>query len=265
DARFRAERSIREAMVSKEFDDLAESPRLGFAIIGRLCQAYGFQISLRRSAYGGVRAVLVVPKAMLTTAPPTGRAHGIGAFSGPRPLPPNRPRHAAPSRPWGARTTPAGVGPSNGSTNPWGPSGPAGDDEVIVTEWTANGLPQRRRSQPLVPRTYRGATRTAAQHTGPTAGPLAQTSRPAKERKEPGLWVEAFMRGIKGTGPSPSGPGAAADDDHGTGTRRATDTGRTADPGRTTDTGRATGTGQPGAGHTSAAHTSEETAGKGEQ
>ncbi|RGD56970.1 ATP-binding protein [Kitasatospora xanthocidica] len=266
EARFRAERSIREAMVSKDFDDLTESPRLGFAIVGRLCQAYGFQISLRRSAYGGVRAVLVVPQELLTTAPPTGRAHGIGAFSGPRPLPANPPRHAAAGRPWGTRTTSAGVGPSYGSTNPWGPSGPgAGDDEVIVTEWTPNGLPQRRRSRPMMPRGgFGGAARPAqrgtaqpggptAQPPGPLAGPPAQASRPAKEPKQPGLWLEAFMDGIKGTGPSPSGPAGAG---------RATDAEQTG-AGRT-DAGQ-TDAGQSGAGRTSAAHTSEETAGKGEQ
>lgn len=101
EARLRAERSLREAQVSKDLDDLTESPRLGFAVVGRLCQAYGFQISLRRSAYGGVRIVLVVPQELVTTAPPTGRAHGIGAFSGPRPLPANPSKSAAPSRPWG--------------------------------------------------------------------------------------------------------------------------------------------------------------------
>ncbi|MFJ9844030.1 ATP-binding protein [Kitasatospora sp. NPDC101155] len=233
EARVRAERSMREAMVSKDFDDLTESPRLGFAILGRLCQAYGFQVSLRRSAYGGVRAVLVVPQELLTTAPPTGRAHGIGAFSGPRPLPATPPRHAAPSRPWGARNAApsSGVGPSYGSTNPWGPSGPgAGDDEVIVTERTANGLPQRRRSRPTgrapfatPPRTTQPSGPTA----GPAAGPAAQAPRPAK--KEPGLWLEAFMDGYKGTGAS-AGPA-----------------------------------GQSGAEQSSAGQTSEETAGKGEQ
>ncbi|MFJ9453841.1 ATP-binding protein [Kitasatospora sp. NPDC101447] len=217
EARARAEQAMREAMVSKDFDDLTESPRLGFAIVGRLCQAYGFQVSLRRSAYGGVRAVLVVPQELLTTAPPTGRAHGIGAFSGPRPLPANPPRHAAPARPWGAPTTSAGVGPSYGSTNPWGsPStaaAPAGDDEVIVTERTANGLPQRRRHRPM-PRTGpAGPARTAAQPAGPTSGPMAgpaaRAPRPAKEPKQPGLWLEAFMDGYKGTGTAPDGDGPA--------------------------------------------------------
>ncbi|SOB86269.1 sensor histidine kinase [Streptomyces sp. 1331.2] len=227
EATARAERAMREAMVSKDFDDLTESPRLGFAIVGRLCQAYGFQVSLRRSAYGGVRAVLVVPQELLTTAPPTGRAHGIGAFSGPRPLPANSARHAA--RPWGARTTSAGVGPSYGSTNPWGSSVAAGgDDEVIVTERTANGLPQRRRHVPMG-RSFGTPARGTAQPAGPAAGPAsgpvagstahpdqpayppqpAQPARPAKEPKQPGLWLEAFMDGYKGTGTSAGGSGPA--------------------------------------------------------
>ncbi|MEU9044888.1 MULTISPECIES: ATP-binding protein [unclassified Kitasatospora] len=245
EATARAERAMREAMVSKDFDDLTESPRLGFAIVGRLCQAYGFQVSLRRSAYGGVRAVLVVPQELLTTAPPTGRAHGIGAFSGPRPLPPNPPRHAAPARPWGARTTSAGVGPSYGSTSPWGSpsvSAAAGDDEVIVTERTATGLPQRRRHRPTGRAAFATPARGTAQPSaplagptaGPAAGPAAQAPRPATEPKQPGLWLEAFMDGIKGTGPGPSaGP-----------------------------VGRV---GRPGAAQTGPGHTTEETAGKGEQ
>ncbi|MFD5468110.1 ATP-binding protein [Kitasatospora sp. NPDC127059] len=268
EARIRAERSMREAMVSKDFDDLTESPRLGFAILGRLCQAYGFQVSLRRSAYGGVRAVLVVPQELLTTAPPTGRAHGIGAFSGPRPLPANPPRHAAPARPWGARTTgtgpstglgqtpglgqtaglgqSAGVGPSFGSTSPWGPppSGPTGgDDEVIVTERTANGLPQRRRSNVTGRAAFATPARgTTAQPSGPTAGPAAGPAAPApRPKKQPGLWLEAFMEGYKGTGGTgkSTGPGS---------TRSNSDTG----PGSTAPNS---------AGQTS----SEETAGKGEQ
>ncbi|MFD7455011.1 ATP-binding protein [Kitasatospora sp. NPDC059827] len=232
EARIRAERSMREAMVSKDFDDLTESPRLGFAILGRLCQAYGFQVSLRRSAYGGVRAVLVVPQELLTTAPPTGRAHGIGAFSGPRPLPANPPRHAAPARPWGARTTPAGagsagagagapggpghsalgtaaeparsagIGPSFGATTPWGPPpAAAGDDEVVVTERTPNGLPQRRRSRPTGRAAFATPPRGTAQPSGPTAGPAAGPAAPApRPKKQPGLWLEAFMEGYKGTG-----------------------------------------------------------------
>ncbi len=55
---------------------------------------------------------------------------------------------------------------------------------------------------------------------------MAHPPRPVKEPKQPGLWLEAFMDGYKGTGTSAGGSGPA--------------------------------TGPTG-------HTSEETAGKGEQ
>ncbi|MFD7739088.1 ATP-binding protein [Streptomyces sp. MJM8645] len=232
EARIRAERSLREAQVSKDLDDLTESPRLGFAVVGRLCQAYGFQISLRRSAYGGVRVVLVVPQELVTTAPPTGRAHGIGAFSGPRPLPANPPKSAAPSRAWGARAATTDVaGPSTGpsfgasfgASGPWAPSGPGpGDDEVVVTERTANGLPQRRRRPPTPPAGYPGSARTAGQYgnpaSGPAAGPAPGTGgRHAKEPVQPGLWLEAFTEGINGHGPAASSAGQTSEETAGKG------------------------------------------------
>ncbi|WP_031066574.1 ATP-binding protein [Streptomyces sp. NRRL WC-3742] len=225
EARSRAERAIRDGMVSKDFDDLTESPRLGFAILGRLCRAYGYHLSLRRSAYGGVRAVLIVPQAMFTTAPPTGRAHGIGAVSGPRPLPPEPPRHAAPA--WGSRAS-AGVGPSYGSGSPWGPppgavaasaASSGGDDEYVVTERTPNGLPQRRRHRPTARGGYATPARGTAQPSGPTAGPAAGgAAAPApRPQKEPGLWLEAFMDGYKGTGPSAGSSGQTSEETAGKG------------------------------------------------
>lgn len=36
------------------------------AVVGRLSKMYDMKISLRQSAYGGVRAVIVVPSNMLT-------------------------------------------------------------------------------------------------------------------------------------------------------------------------------------------------------
>jgi hypothetical protein len=101
---------------------------------------------------------------------------------------------------------------------------------VIVTERTANGLPQRRRSRPTGRAAFATPPRTTQPNgptAGPAAGPAAQAPRPAK--KEPGLWLEAFMDGYKGTGAS-AGPA-----------------------------------GQSGAEQSSAGQTSEETAGKGEQ
>ncbi|MCB5183171.1 sensor histidine kinase, partial [Streptomyces antimicrobicus] len=84
EARKRAERMLRQAQQGIDLTDLGETPRLGLAVVGRLSQAYDFQVSLRSSAYGGVRAVLVIPQALITTTPAaTAVAHGIGTASGP--------------------------------------------------------------------------------------------------------------------------------------------------------------------------------------
>ncbi|GAA4946008.1 hypothetical protein GCM10023238_10440 [Streptomyces heliomycini] len=81
------------------------------------------QVSLRASAYGGVRAVLVVPSEMITDEPGVGLAHGIGATSVPRPVdalpgPERTPKRRRPTSP----RVPAAV--SLGTTSRRSPSGP---------------------------------------------------------------------------------------------------------------------------------------------
>ncbi|OEV03150.1 ATP-binding protein [Streptomyces oceani] len=53
-----------------EASGLGGSPKLGFAAVGRLSRRFGFSVRLNSpSAYGGVRAVLLVPSALLADAP----------------------------------------------------------------------------------------------------------------------------------------------------------------------------------------------------
>ncbi|WP_327393258.1 ATP-binding protein [Streptomyces sp. NBC_01186] len=129
EARARAERMLSEARAGIDLNDLGESPRLGLAVVGRVAQAYDFQVSLPPSAYGGVRAVLCVPKNLITTAPATGRAHGIGAASGPRQAPrpgressaPADPRAISASRPaepWEEPQVPAVEAPKAAHSTP---------------------------------------------------------------------------------------------------------------------------------------------------
>ncbi|MFC6982157.1 sensor histidine kinase [Streptomyces cirratus] len=100
EARRRAERMLAQAQSGIDLNDLGETPRLGLAVVGRLAQAYGFQVSLRSSAYGGVRAVVIVPQHLITTtAAATGTAHGIGSSSGPRAVPPHRASTPSTARP----------------------------------------------------------------------------------------------------------------------------------------------------------------------
>ncbi|MEU1127695.1 ATP-binding protein, partial [Streptomyces sp. NPDC005899] len=84
EARARAENMLAQAQAGINMNDLGESPRLGMAVVGRLARMYQLKVSLRQSAYGGVRAVLIVPRDMITTGPAPGIAHGIGATSRPQ-------------------------------------------------------------------------------------------------------------------------------------------------------------------------------------
>nr|WP_329925670.1 ATP-binding protein [Streptomyces sp. SP17BM10] len=228
----RAEEVLRHAQGEFDLNDLGETPRLGLAVVGRLCRAYGFQVTLRPSAYGGIRAVLVVPRELITTAPATGRAHGIGSISGPRPLPANQPRSKSSSRPWGppplsvnspafANSPWAGTGPmpngpvpsgqvSSAALTPGQVPGPIRanghgpgpmDDLPVVTERGPNGLPQRRRHRQTLGRT--GYPAPARDTAGPAQPAPKET---AKEPVQPGIWLTAFLEGINGEA-SPTGSG----------------------------------------------------------
>ncbi|WP_338676692.1 ATP-binding protein [Streptomyces sp. SCSIO 30461] len=189
ETRRRAELVLRQAQQGIDLNDLGETPRLGLAVVGRLAQAYGFQVSLRSSAYGGVRAVVVMPQEMITgVESATGIAHGIGAASLPRTtLPPTTARTAsAPAAPFVpaqrhepqmyqqaavqahpqaemypqpqadahtqsyAHPRPA-TGPMSSEVGPMSSDGTivSRSSERVVAEWTPNGLPQRRRKSRL--------------------------------------------------------------------------------------------------------------------
>ncbi|CAN3978020.1 Putative sensor-like histidine kinase [Kitasatospora purpeofusca] len=163
EGRARAERMLLEAQAGIDLNELGETPRLGLAVVGRLSRAYGFQVSLRPSAYGGVRAVLVVPQELITTAPATGRAHGIGVTgsSGPEPVDDRRPHTSPPPR-----------RPLSGSLP--GPLSGGGEDVPVVTERTSTGLPRRRRhAAPTARIGVAQTTRTTTARSGGTTGRAA--------------------------------------------------------------------------------------------
>ncbi|WP_179120280.1 sensor histidine kinase [Streptomyces tsukubensis] len=226
EARARAERMLKEARAGIDLNDLGEAPRLGLAVVGRVAQAYDFQVSLPPSAYGGVRAVLTVPSNLITTAPATGRAHGIGAASGPRPAPANESAQAGPSaaysggipeqrtaadafqpsaypaapQDWaGPPPASAPPGPAMPPPSPLSGLGPLEEEEApVVTERTPSGLPQRRRHvhNPSAPSDW-AAPRAAA---SPPAGPAAVAS----EEPAPGVWMAELQSGLSGSKPKPA-------------------------------------------------------------
>lgn len=194
EGRARAERMLKDAQAGIDLNDLGETPRLGLAVVGRLARAYGFQVSLRPSAYGGVRAVLIVPQELITTAPATGLAHGIGIASGPRSA------RADASPPAGAQPWRSGAVPAYSATSfPSPATAVAADDEApVVSERTPNGLPQRRRH----------ATPYRVEAPEPPRAPSpAQAPEPAPAPVQPGMWLAAFTEGVNGHAPSTAAVG----------------------------------------------------------
>ncbi|MER5867358.1 ATP-binding protein [Kitasatospora sp. NPDC002040] len=178
EGRARAERMLEEAEEGIDLNDLGETPRLGLAVVGRLAQAYGFQVSLRPSAYGGVRAVLIVPQDLITTAPVGGRVRTIGIGAGLRPASAELSRSEGGVRPWGSTTVPLPAPEQQLRPSAAGPDPAAG-------EQPPNGLPQRRRH-------------AAPSRTAPPAGPRAPGPAPV----QPGMWLAAFHEGVNGNAPT---------------------------------------------------------------
>ena len=197
EARSRAEGMLKEARAGIDLNDLGESPRLGLAVVGRLAQAYDFKVALPPSAYGGVRAVLTVPKTLLTTAPATGRAHGIGASSGPRPerreaeqSAPSRaatevfaPRSASPHAYRNAAATVDTHEAMDAERPAPARAARTAEEAPAAIERTTSGLPQRRRRRP---------SSGQAARTTPLPGPAAT----AHEEPAPGVWMAELQSGL---------------------------------------------------------------------
>ncbi|MFJ6651124.1 sensor histidine kinase [Streptomyces sp. NPDC091290] len=179
EARKRAERMLRQAQQDLDLTDLGETPRLGLAVVGRLAQAYGFQVALRSSAYGGVRAVVVVPQNLITTvAAATGLAHGIGTSSVPRTtLPPS----AAEPHAYSAPQDLAYVEPTDQHSHA------VPDTGGFVAGRTIAGLPQRRRRRIVTP--------DDSEVQAPAA-PAAAAAEESAPQVQPGMWLAAFQSGL---------------------------------------------------------------------
>ncbi|MFD3501091.1 sensor histidine kinase [Streptomyces sp. NPDC058676] len=200
ETRAKAEGMLERAKAGLDLEDLGESPRLGLAVVGRLCKTYDMQVSLRASAYGGVRAILVVPSDMLTSEPGVGLAHGIGAT-------------AVPQVDLGALPGPKRTVKKRRPTSPKFTAALSLEDDVPeVTEWTAGGLPQRR-SRVKTSLTQRYAEQAAieqAEREGrPTIWSTAKREpepepEPKAPEPPPGLWVQAFFDGLKRPGTTAS-------------------------------------------------------------
>jgi hypothetical protein len=150
---------------------LGDPPQFGFSVIGVLAARYGFSVSVdTRSPYGGVRAVLFLPSALLTHV-----TDGVEAAPGRTSLPPAPAPSAAPSAPSAqppqeAPAAPTDPGPParvNGS--PYGDAPAAAAPQPAEAPATSSGLPRRRRKRPQA----QSGAQTAA-GPQPLTGPQAQ-------------------------------------------------------------------------------------------
>ncbi|MBL1098884.1 sensor histidine kinase [Streptomyces coffeae] len=167
EARRRTELVLAQASTGLDLNDLGETPRLGLAVVGRLALAYRFQISLRPSAYGGVRAVLVVPQDITCPTPAPG-----GAIARAAKLPPPKPVKRATPTPMPARV-----------------AKPAPDHPGF--RQNGAGLPQRRRRMPVV-------TPPIRVDAPPPAPAADRPAEPAAPPVQPGMWLAAFHQGLSG-------------------------------------------------------------------
>jgi signal transduction histidine kinase len=110
--RTRAEKLLSSERVSG-VSALGNPPQFGFAVIGVLAERFGFEVSVdSTSPYGGVRAVLLLPHDLLTSAPEQKEPAPIVSTAASAPL-------------------------------------PAGPEPVAGTATTSDGLPKRRRKRPM--------------------------------------------------------------------------------------------------------------------
>jgi signal transduction histidine kinase len=175
EGRVRAERVLSQVSAGLDLADLGENPRLGLSVVGRLAQVHRFQVSLRPSAYGGVRAVLIIPRDLVTTLPLSASTPGSAIIANP-----NKPVPALALHP----------------------------EEPRNIEINDHGLPQRRRgsAQPLTrpgagkPGALSGGPRVPQQSGPALTAPANGSSPDAPPPPPPGLWLAAFQNAVSGDG-----------------------------------------------------------------
>nr|WP_128423007.1 ATP-binding protein [Frankia sp. EI5c] len=196
EARLRAERVLAEVKSGLDLADLGENPRLGLSVVGRLAQAHRFQVSLRPSAYGGVRAVLIIPRDLVTALPLSAATPGAAVTANStKPVPALT---LQPEEPRNIKTTANGLPQRRRSAT--APLGGSGSQPSL----TAPQLPQL---PPLPQSTQALPSPRSPRSPRPAAPPPAGSSdayAPAAPPPPPGLWLAAFQNAVSGDDTSPT-------------------------------------------------------------
>jgi signal transduction histidine kinase len=145
EAQFRQARDVLSGSRLVGLGDLGEFPQTGLAVIGHYVDRHGFGVELRRSPYGGVRAVVLVPDPLvvntLEPARPAWSAPAASAWSAP--AAPGQPQQApagghqaeeeVPGRRLPRRQSLRGQAPPDGYSSV-SPAGAAGTAEETTPE-----------------------------------------------------------------------------------------------------------------------------------
>ncbi|MEV4123514.1 sensor histidine kinase [Nocardia sp. NPDC049707] len=116
-----------------DIHQLGPSPRVGFPGIAALARRYGFTVYIDGpNVYGGMRAMVYIPEALLVTAVTNGESAAPAVTPAPEPVP----TAVTEDKPFELSPVPvlAGVGEQ-----------PAENEDFAVHEITSGGLPKRRR------------------------------------------------------------------------------------------------------------------------
>ncbi|MER5637017.1 ATP-binding protein [Kitasatospora sp. NPDC002227] len=155
--RARAEKLLTSERVSG-VAGLGNPPQFGLAVIGVLCERFGFEVSVDSSSpYGGVRAVVLLPHELLT----------------------GMPEKRLPARP----AAPAPVAPA-------APAAVFAAPAEHSYPSTADGLPVRRRKRPM-------AAPAPAPAAEPVYAPVEPAPLPARSGAQTAAIMGAFQRGTR--------------------------------------------------------------------
>ncbi|WP_254644540.1 ATP-binding protein [Streptomyces sp. BV286] len=196
---------------------LDDPPQFGFAVIGVLAARYGFSVSAdTRSPYGGVRAVVFLPSALLTHRDPAEELPPVT-------VPPARgsARTPAASAPVTAPTSVAGAAPAGTAEAAPEPSpavesapGPAAVTPLPAepATTTAGGLPKRRRRSPAqAPDEPVGGAQAAQAAPEPVEEPGVRSAEEAARRM--GAFARGTLQGRADQAAEPDFPGTPHEDE----------------------------------------------------
>jgi signal transduction histidine kinase len=149
--------------------DLGEVPQTGLAVVGSYARALDLRVDLQESVYGGLRAVVMLPAELMTTAAAA-------------------PETLAPSvaEAWPAEVPRGEPAPAAGAEPP-PPAGPGAEGPPA--------LPQRRSRRGTGPATGAQRAVPAAASAAPAPAP---DPAPAQTAEEAGAWIGAFFSTDRG-------------------------------------------------------------------